>query len=276
MILVFAGAGASAAIDPKKYPTTIEFYNQLPSSLKINPFLGQVCDFLDANKRTHDVEEVLWELDVLESDISKINTPERFTTFFLKSPRMSKILDEWGGGNSSQVSKFLSLGRFIQGTIIELRDSIRVKVHDFYHAQATVKELSAWTELLKGLSKMDPHIEIFTTNYDLVLEVVIDISGVSADLGRITDLWGTKLQIDNWRGDKTRNTGLLTKLHGSVNWHWHNKEEVWISPVSMGHLNKHAILYPGYKGTPKEPFKSFYEHLERCIRASKSSYFYWV
>ena len=34
MILVFAGAGASYAINPNKYPTTIEFFSRLDESIK--------------------------------------------------------------------------------------------------------------------------------------------------------------------------------------------------------------------------------------------------
>ena len=34
MILIFAGAGASAAVSSKDYPTTVEFYNRLDKGIK--------------------------------------------------------------------------------------------------------------------------------------------------------------------------------------------------------------------------------------------------
>ena len=33
MILIFAGAGASRAIDKDNYPTTVEFYDRLPEEI---------------------------------------------------------------------------------------------------------------------------------------------------------------------------------------------------------------------------------------------------
>ncbi len=33
MILVFVGAGGSATVDPKQYPTTVEFFSRLPDNI---------------------------------------------------------------------------------------------------------------------------------------------------------------------------------------------------------------------------------------------------
>ena len=45
MIIVFAGAGASTAVDPKKYPTTEGFYSKLPSSIINDPLFVEVKGF---------------------------------------------------------------------------------------------------------------------------------------------------------------------------------------------------------------------------------------
>ena len=49
MILVFAGAGASAAIDSKKYPTTEGFFNNLSESIKNDPLFVVVKEFLETS-----------------------------------------------------------------------------------------------------------------------------------------------------------------------------------------------------------------------------------
>ena len=68
MILVFVGAGGSAAVDPKQYPTTVEFFNRLPPgditgsspSFKQSLWLPERTQKEDGQRI--DIEEVLWRL----------------------------------------------------------------------------------------------------------------------------------------------------------------------------------------------------------------------
>ena len=65
MILVFAGAGSSAAVDPKQYPTTVEFFNRLPDNIIRDRIFAEVCKFLASQRKEGqpvDIEEVLWGL----------------------------------------------------------------------------------------------------------------------------------------------------------------------------------------------------------------------
>ena len=67
MILVFVGAGGSAAVDPEQYPTTVEFFNRLPDDIEEAPLFIQICAFLEIRKygQPIDIEEILWTLDEL-------------------------------------------------------------------------------------------------------------------------------------------------------------------------------------------------------------------
>jgi hypothetical protein len=46
MILLFAGAGASAAVNKVQYPTTLEFWRKIPESLRQRPVFTLVDQLL--------------------------------------------------------------------------------------------------------------------------------------------------------------------------------------------------------------------------------------
>ena len=57
MILVFVGAGGSAAVDPEQYPTTLRFFEKLPEEIQKNELFVRVADFFRSNLgRVHTFE----------------------------------------------------------------------------------------------------------------------------------------------------------------------------------------------------------------------------
>ena len=70
MILVFVGAGGSAAVDPEQYPTTVGFFEKLPDEIKSDPLFIKVCEFLmdQQGKEIVDIENVLETLDEFQAD----------------------------------------------------------------------------------------------------------------------------------------------------------------------------------------------------------------
>lgn len=68
--------------------------------------------------------------------------------------------------------------------------------------------------------------------------------------------------------------GLLTRLHGSVNWS-KDAETIYVGdPKFKGKHENHAIIYPGFKGRPNEPlFLSFHDHFRRVLRSSRVAIF---
>ena len=70
MILVFVGAGGSAAVDPEQYPTTVEFFKRLPPEITGDSLFQLVCEFLRTQRRDEqiDIEKVLWTLGDFEDN----------------------------------------------------------------------------------------------------------------------------------------------------------------------------------------------------------------
>ena len=80
------------------------------------------------------------------------------------------------------------------------------------------------------------------------------------------------LLLDVWK-DAEQCDIRLTKLHGSVDWHQQNGTIHCGSPIFAGH-GKHAILYPGFKGEPKEPhFKLFHNHFKKVLSECHAAVF---
>lgn len=67
---------------------------------------------------------------------------------------------------------------------------------------------------------------------------------------------------------------MLTKLYGSVNWTSEGKDIYVGGPVFSSSHEKHAIIYPGFKGVPEKGiFLSFHEHFRKSIKASHAILF---
>ena len=61
--------------------------------------------------------------------------------------------------------------------------------------------------------------------------------------------------------------GLLTKLHGSIDWQYDSEDITKSGPHYTREEQNHCILYPGYKGVPsEEPFSVFHDHLRNVAR----------
>jgi len=268
MILLFVGAGGSAAVDPEQYPTTVRFFEKLPDEIKVDAVFDGVCKFLQdqhgKGKEIIDIEDVLETLGELEADCQKMTELTNITGWTLSGrlyfPRADLPSSDFHP----------SIGRLETMHIDPLSNQIKEKVYEFYGTHPAPNKLSAWIQLLKGLEELDPVIEIFTTNYDLVLEEVIEAAKVKVDCGLDRSQRSTRLDPAVWNPSSPlfgTNRGLLTKLHGSVDWQ-HLNGDIIVGPSRFsGDHQNHCILYPGYKGVPtEEPFSAFHEHLRNVVR----------
>ena len=267
MILLFVGAGGSAAVDPKQYPTTVGFFEKLPDEMKGDCMFNGVCKFLKEQKGKEiiDIEDVLETLGELQADCERITDFTNITGWTLSGGRL--MLPRIDIPSAALHS---SIGRLETALMEPLSNQIKEKVYEFYGAPPAPNKLSAWIRLLKGLEKIDPVIEIFTTNYDLVLEDVIEEAKVKVDCGRDRSPRRTRLDPAFWNPSSPlfgTNRGLLTKLHGSVDWQ-HLNGDIIVGPSRFsGDHQNHCILYPGYKGVPtEEPFNAFHEHLRSVVQ----------
>ena len=268
MILVFVGAGGSAAVDPKQYPTTVGFFEKLPDEITNDGLFSNVRKFLQTQKGKEiiDIEDVLGALGELQETFKNMHDPTNI------------VGRAMGGRLVGSINGIADFGAF-QGSIAALerdlitplKDKINEQVYKFYGIRPAPEKLSAWIQLLKGLKEINPAIEIFTTNYDRVLEDATKQADMNMEYGVVHDGLDTYVDYSLWSPRKrplpNNRRGLLTKLHGSVDWQRLDGNITRSAPRFTGDHQNHCILYPGHKGTPtEEPFISFHEHLRTVVR----------
>jgi len=281
-VLVFAGAGASKAVNSDSYPTTADFFNRLPEAISSNQYFRLLLEYLrsrSSGQAKPDIEVVLWHFQELKAQMKAMASRDQFLGWLLESDRMNKPLGSGGSLGAARHAATAGLGQ-----VDSLVSAINRQVFEFYKRPPETAELDVtWLPLLRGLAKSDFSVEVATTNYDVVLEYALE--KLEADGTAIVNAgWKSgvyrKLDLDQWSRDPfgseegTRAHGLLTKLHGSVNWS-RDGADIYISdPAFKGQDDRHAIIYPGFKGRPtEEPFSTMHQYLVRCLATADALVF---
>ena len=262
MILVFAGAGGSFAVDEKQYPTTVEFFKRLPKEITDESLFPKVCQFIkDRKGGAIDIEDMLGALGDIQEIAKKIGDPKNIMAYAMRGG-LGPI-----GGYGEFTSTQEAIRTWERDCVTPLKDKINEQVYKFYGALPTPEKLVDWIRLLQGLQKLDPAIEIFTTNYDLVLEEAIELGNINVEWGLVHNRRRVHLEPSFWENPEKLQGGLLTKLHGSVDWQRLNGDIIVGTHRYSGAHRNHCILYPGHKGTPtEEPFVAFHKHLQNVVR----------
>ena len=276
MILVFVGAGGSAAVDPEQYPTTIKFFERLPEDIMGEPSFIHIHEFLQTQKKAGqpiDIEEVLWTLVELQNYFQWSLNTNRIAGWTMERNRLHRF-DEAKDTDSHLLYTRMSQ---IRSQFTGLINRINTLVHELYAKRPTDDQLIDWTFLIQQLQKLHPVVDIFTTNYDRVLEDVVKKDDMLYEIGTGRKSDGTQLSLDTTLWDEPGSTvrgGKLTKLHGSVDWQRSGNAIVVGSEVFTGKPKNHSILYPGFKGEPKdEPFIKFHEYLRAVVHRTKVAIF---
>jgi len=279
MILIFAGAGASKATNPDEYPTTIEFYERIDPRVKSDGLFRNVEGYITHTKKGEevivDIEEILWSLKALTEFAEDLGDRESLIGWFLSDAKILK-----SNKKTYDLTPLVHAAPDIKEHITKTISDINSQVYSFYARLPTEEELSnAWLPLLQQVLDTGDRIEIFTTNYDQVIEEAIDLIGKKADLpmistGRVNavqpyldlSVWEESTQNDY---PKSKGGGLLTKLHGSIDWS-RDEGKIFVgTPLFSGEHRRQVIIYPGYKGVvDQEPFKIFHEHFRRALSNS--------
>ena len=151
MILVFAGAGGSAAVNPDQYPTTVEFFKRLPGDITQEPLFVKIREFLEAQKgqgQPIDIEEVLWNLDKLRDYFKASCDTNAIPGWIMANQRINQLI------GSPDLSNILNRMRQLEENQIKiLKGKINALVYDFYAQHPSDDELTDWVQLLKGLAK---------------------------------------------------------------------------------------------------------------------------
>jgi NAD-dependent SIR2 family protein deacetylase len=276
VIVVIAGAGASTAVSPTDYPTTKEFFAKLPDTITGNPLFGLILARLRQTDpdRIVDIEEALWSLGEILRVIHTVTDPTTDVGFLLSENRLNGPLNSQIDlrGPLGVLTNVAQRGEALQSQINQLVYSLYRKLPDENNLADN------WLQLLPALRSRTDRLEVFTTNYDRVIETAVQISQVPLQTGRNSRI-DTSVDIEWWKADipayeirlKGGALGLVTKLHGSIDWTRDDGEVRWGNPSFRGRDADHIILYPGFKGEPAdEPFTWFHSHLERSIASANA------
>lgn len=270
-LLIFAGAGASRGVSSTKYPMALDFRKRLPKSITSSHLYLQLVEHLRQSRLADgvDIEHVLWELGRLSELLGEWVDPQRFAAYLLTSNQIGSIAqsNNSGPGVHGQFSH-------LRTVVHHLQDQINERVYEFYSQAPEKNELkSSWLPLLEHLSSASfDQVDIVTTNYDLVIEHALELlPSVDVNMGFSQGLY-PGINLPAWRSTDSQG-GLLTKLHGSVDWKIGNGGSEAEPVIRRGHPEfdgdhrKRLILYPGFKGIPsREPFVAFHEYFRRRLQ----------
>lgn len=268
-VLVFAGAGASKAVRPDKFPTTAEFFSDLLPPITGDPMFQFALEYIRAssNEDTIDIENVLWALQTLKDFYDNVTEPKDIAGYALQNGLIERLFPGHNAGH------LLRLAPAISEQIGRLIGRINQVVYDLYSYEPTQAELEEnWIDLISSLEGVGTRLDIFTTNYDVAIEAALIViqgeatarqwRGIRGSVRQTIDLayWGNEAQIEY---------GLLTKLHGSLDWKLQGEHIHVGDAVFTGDHTKQAIIYPGFKGASSAPFfEAFHDYLSQSLAES--------
>jgi len=203
--------------------------------------------------------------------------------WFMASERLSRLTG-LGGGLSAH---FTQASKPAIASMNNLISNINTRVYNLYSSLPDKPSISqTWVKLLNDVLYRMTSAEVFTTNYDLVIEAALeqlklepDNANISVRDGRVGTIV-PKLELSQWEKDccqweiKKIKYAQLTKLHGSIDWSNDGDTIYTGNPQFKGDHSKHVILYPGFKGKPEsEPFITFHNHLANALRVANGLIF---
>jgi len=249
----------------------LDFRKRLPEAIKNAYLYSQLINHLQASGLGEDIdiEHILWELGRLSDAIEAWTDANSFASRLLTTNQIEEI----ARANNSGPAVHGQFGN-LQTIVRSLQDQINERVYEYYSQPPDDKELKrSWIPLLERVSSFGfDRVDLVTTNYDLVIESALEShSGNRIGMGSQQGLF-PGIDLEAWR--KTDSTsGMLTKLHGSVDWKLGNGSTDTNPVIRRGHPEfdgdhrKRLILYPGFKGVPsREPFVAFHEYFRRTLQ----------
>jgi hypothetical protein len=275
-ITIFAGAGASCAVDQKKYPTTVGFMKDIDHVFKGNRWLSEVRDKLVSMEKSGvlDVEVLLSELASFETTMRRLCEPNGISAFAFRGNRFAQLLNR-----SVDTQSTLSFIDEVRSHVDSAKTQIENEVYRIYSREPEVGSLNTnWLPLLRTALKLYKNVEVFTTNYDLVIEHAIADLKLAPEFTIETGRQGLPVGLVDMKywgqsssADPTSKRGLLTKLHGSIDWSKAGTSGIRLAnPTDVTSTKRDMLLFPGFKGIPtQEPFNVFHRHLAATLRKTE-------
>jgi hypothetical protein len=121
--------------------------------------------------------------------------------------------------------------------------------------------------------------EVFTTNYDLIIEKSLEQSQIPYFDGFVGSyepfFWQESIEQATGKTDMTRNWIRLWKIHGSLSWFWkEDKNDNSQKIIRVGKFDnitaadKELVIYPSkekYDSSRKQPFISYFDRLKNFL-----------
>lgn len=135
----------------------------------------------------------------------------------------------------------------------------------------STKRFFAWYNLLNR----DFTKEVFTTNYDLVIEKSLEASEIPYFDGFVGSFepffWQESVDHQAQHGDLTKNWIRLWKIHGSLSWFWRYSETtkshriIRIGNIGcVDEIKNELVIYPSkdkYDSSRKQPFIAYFDRM---------------
>lgn len=121
--------------------------------------------------------------------------------------------------------------------------------------------------------------EVFTTNYDLIIEKSLEQSQIPYFDGFVGSyepfFWQESIEQASGKTDMTRNWIRLWKIHGSLSWFWkedkadNSQKIIRVGKFDKaGTTDKELVIYPSkekYDSSRKQPFISYFDRLKNFL-----------
>lgn len=137
------------------------------------------------------------------------------------------------------------------------------------------KKFFAWLSLInRDFSK-----EIFTTNYDLIIEKSLEASQIPYFDGFVGShepfFWQESIDRFISKNDLTQNWIRLWKIHGSLSWFWKEnpltkaQQIIRVGKIeNIEHEENELVIYPSkdkYDSSKKQPFIAYFDRLKNYL-----------
>lgn len=210
-IITFLGAGASAAIG---YPTTKPFLQKLGFYVS-----DEERKYLNSLRNLYwVVEDIEHVVEILNSllELEGISERSKLSDMFYKYPRIINFREEKKYGFSPALNERVQWKSLINLTQ-RLRNRIEAFTFEQYGADVNrypkIKRVfREFFSILKGHKRDKQSFEVFTTNYDNVIEDYCSQSGHTCILSVLNR------ELSPVAKTVSEEKCILTKLHGSLNW----------------------------------------------------------
>ena len=197
-------------------------------------------------------------LDELRKSDGKVDNIEDILSFI-------RALKEVSSGNSVRGFEYGCLRQME----IDICQSIVKKLHvSLPDEQSPYHKLASW---ISSIDREKP-LEVFTTNYDLLMEQAFEEVSVpyfDGFVGSRQPFFDLRALEDNLI---PKHWTRLWKIHGSINWFQKENKDVWRTSLGAKCEDSH-LIYPShlkYEQSRKMPYLALIDQLTRFIRQSSS------